>query len=555
MKFSQKKKSKSNSSTLSLKSKKTSSSKQTRRRLRKSHSNSPFDIDIDEINALLSFKPPPSDSPPLFIRTSKYVSSPKKANLDKENKKKKETEKEKEKEMDKIREPNIVKRMAPILKQKLRNPPARTIEYLRKVCPDSSECIGFGEEITKISSIYGYYNQFKYIQRPHTKLISSGANGMAILLEYERDHYKSYAIMKTSLNQQSDNIFIDIANGYFINSLNLYYPCFMETYGMYRFKNADTLHQFQKSVISKDIEQLSRLDFYGSLIPTNYSLDLVSSTCRQPHLSAVLVQYINEPITLYKFLEKWITHHLVFTVELVYILYQVYAVLAEIAYDFTHYDLHMNNILLYKIPQDKYIIMRYYDIMDQVVEFPTQYIVKIIDYGRCFTPNMKILYDTICKTDPCTKEDPDKNRGCGYGNGYRFRIDSTRETHFITTDQKNVSHDLRLMHMIRTKYENIIRNFKSYLPHPEIEQHVMEIKQLFEDVYYEGYYGTPELLPGMVEDMSKIVNVFDMHFRLLHLVDNPIRKQLKHAMFKDKVFAGTMTIHLDKSKEIKFQRT
>jgi hypothetical protein len=68
--------------------------------------------------------------------------------------------------------------------------------------------------------------------------------------------------------------------------------------------------------------------------------------------------------------------------ELWKILFQLYAFLRIHQNIFTHYDLHLNNIMLIKIPNKK--LQFVYDDGVKQISFQTMYLIKIIDYGRVF---------------------------------------------------------------------------------------------------------------------------------------------------------------------------
>ena len=48
-----------------------------------------------------------------------------------------------------------------------------------------------------------------------------------------------------------------------------------------------------------------------------------------------------------------------FLYTVINILFQIYSVLSVLQYEFTHYDLHPKNVLLYKVSNDGYITMNY----------------------------------------------------------------------------------------------------------------------------------------------------------------------------------------------------
>ena len=129
------------------------------------------------------------------------------------------------------------------------------IEYLKKVCPDTNVCIGFGEETKRIHSVFDNFEHFDNVQPNKTTILKKGANGVVFLLDFEKNGYSVYATLKLTLKHSghiSDNIYQDIANGYYVNKLNMYYPCFMETYGAYSFQGNEDYNRFISGFSTSD---------------------------------------------------------------------------------------------------------------------------------------------------------------------------------------------------------------------------------------------------------------------------------------------------------------
>ncbi len=336
----------------------------------------------------------------------------------------------------------------------------------------------------------------------------------------------------------------------------------METYGLYEFKSNDAYNAFVTSLLSREKKYKVNLDYDKVFhsVPYNRNMEYVKKSCMNPYLTAVLVQYISNPITLSHYLSRMIGDQYVFIVELVHILYQIYSVLAACAYDFTHYDLHLNNVLLYEIPDGKYITMKYYDITDKIIEFKTKYIVKIIDYGRCFTIDAEKLHDKICNSSPPCENELTDNIGCGYKNGYKhFIYRAFEKGSYISSLTQNVSHDLRLVSNIHKAFPNQYYEYDG--DSKEIEDRLVEVYDIFTSIEYRGFYGTPEILPGEpindrgdLQSEDIIYNVFDMHWRLLHMVDKEYRVNENNKYYQNMESAGKMEITLDRSRDLKFTR-
>ena len=67
------------------------------------------------------------------------------------------------------------------------------------------------------------------------------------------------------------------------------------------------------------------------------------------------------------------------------LLFQVYFALSSMVNNYTHYDLHEDNVLCYKpYVGNRYVVMNYHFNDGTVITFPTDHVCKIIDYGRNF---------------------------------------------------------------------------------------------------------------------------------------------------------------------------
>jgi hypothetical protein len=170
------------------------------------------------------------------------------------------------------------------------------------------------------------------------------------------------------------------------------------------------------------------------------------------------------------------------------LLFQVYFGLGYLGKHYTHYDLHTHNVLLYK-PYNgkKYITMKYY-YKGKINIFKTEYIAKIIDYGRNYFDNKKTNTKTIISQLICSRANaPDCNSNgdiCGSQVGYstisgnitvdptddRVYEDSNYDFYWIFPNKPNLSHDLRL-------YNTIVKSHKVGLP---------------KNYFYANNYGTPE---------------------------------------------------------------
>lgn len=254
---------------------------------------------------------------------------------------------------------------------------SNTFMDLKKVCPFSGECLAFG---FFSKSIYLFFRRFNlaYANLNNIKLLNEGANGFVNEIEFEKEDYRSYAVLKSSKHDYLDSLFYEGFVGVFVNKLNLRFPCFLETYSVYKYMNQTLYNKFKNNEQVTSLKDL-RL-FINSMTYKNFlHPEKVQESCKNASLICLLIQHIHEGQTLLKCIKD------MDQLELVNYLYQIYSCLSVLSNKFTHYDLHIENVLLFNVTNSKeqYIKMVYHD-GDEEIEVYTSNIAKMIDYGTSF---------------------------------------------------------------------------------------------------------------------------------------------------------------------------
>jgi hypothetical protein len=196
---------------------------------------------------------------------------------------------------------------------------------------------------------------------------------------------------------------------------------------------------------------------------------------------------------------------------------------------YTHYDLHTQNVLLCKLEDDEYITMRYIYPDGNVIQFNTSVIVKIIDYGRSFftsnKENPKNIYESICQSNYCN----DSRESCGNFSGYDYlqHSESNVDNSFMTPQFNNISHDLRLLNEMK---------LSGYNPNSAIGS-------IINDLQYHSRYGTGQKLSS---ETNKISNVSDLESSLQNIIKDTAFNSLHDDFFKEKKnsIIGTLTINI-----------
>ena len=384
------------------------------------------------------------------------------------------------------------------------NPDKRRAYFLNSICSDSGVCIAFGKEANTIKKHFDNFTNFKYLIGYAKTIGTHSSNGFVKELTYENQGYKAYAILKSSIESNADNLLYEAYVGNYLNRVGLQYPCFVETYGAFTYNKSniyeDTIYEEMKDEYSTPANIL-----YTGMTELKdiNTVEQIAEACKSPQeATSLLIQYlrdaksVNSQVRNVDFLKN----------ELIYVLFQVYAPLALLHDKFTHYDLHTGNILLYEPVKGCYVEYHYY-IKGTVISFKSKYIVKIIDYGRCFfnddanatfSGDSKKIYEKVCLEKSC---DPNCGEYMGFDFLKFFSNPRSQERNFYISSQRpNKSHDLRAL------------NYISKMPHKYYEHMPKDLQTILQKVYYKNQDGSPESESGLPD---KITTVSDALSELL----------------------------------------
>ena len=408
----------------------------------------------------------------------------------------------------------------------------RKSEFLKSVCSDSGVCIAFGTQRKKIIEFFHGFVEFEYVVPPIKRIGTVSANGFVREIKYERNGYIAHAVLKSSVTEKSDNLAYEYIVGQFVNHLAKSFPCFVETYGLYYYKDnkawkhiKDTDKITTANVLKDSLEYQSpsQVNDYGKM-------------CINAKYASILIQHLNNVKSFgsifehNKYNSPEALHFLLY--DSLFVFYQIYFTLAAIKESFTHYDLHRDNVLLYEPIKGKYIEYHYYPRSGAPkVQFKSKYIVKIIDYGRSFykysrkrnETNPPDFFNELCAQPLCDPE-------CGAKVGFSWLDDSkdtTGDSYYINSYYSNQSHDLRLVSNFYTDILSKHPYVKEYST--ELEKNILgDIIKLLQKVTYgigivspvHRKFGTREITRSGLPD--KIYNVSDMEKALREYIQqNP----------------------------------
>ena len=397
--------------------------------------------------------------------------------------------------------------------------------YLNAVCSDSGVCVAFGTHVNKIKKHFDGFVNFNHVTYLR-KIGTVSENGFVKELEYEHAGYKAHAVLKSSTKPYADNLYYEYLVGIFINNASKYMPNFVETYGVYKYNTNDEYNKMRLLTATKS--ELSGLRLIRTpVVPKSHikkeqqqtERNHLKDACEYSKHMCVLIQHIKDAQTLQdkcqsvSFVAK----------DLPFALFQVYWALVALKNDFTHYDLHTENVLIYEPVKNSHIQYFYHFTDGTVVAFKSSYIAKLIDYGRSFynygnpnpTPKFNIehdsksVYSTICKIPEC-------NPRCGYNFGFGWFAPSKG----ICSQMSNVSQDLRLLALLHDRFNDIrAYNLQQSKTITNIKYQNPLLLKLCKKVKYENAFDTPQVTA--LGYPAAINNIFDAFMALKELVQNP----------------------------------
>jgi hypothetical protein len=433
---------------------------------------------------------------------------------------------------------------------------SRRARFLNTLCSDSGVCLAFGVEANKIKKHFENFENFQLLSKPIRRVGSVSGNGFVNELTFEKNGYVSNAILKSSTRTRSDNLLYEYVVGTFVNTLGVIYPCFVETYGIY---------QYNPSIYS---EMRSRVNLPQAIIKNNTNAlvrkeltnSFLSTICTQ---NALFFSVLIQNLTPSKTLREVLLDDPSFVEEdLMLLLAQIYLPLSTIGNDFTHYDLHLDNVLLYEPAKGKCIEFYYNIAGGKELLFKCKYVAKIIDYGRCYFRG---------KTDPTARDDTveyamqssehmnERLRSvCSDFDSYGLKHfqSPTEYNHYVSSIKPNISHDLRLlMHINLYRINSPMLYITRRVDDPKVLKlsdrlnNNQKISKFLDMIKYKEFFGTPEL-KGITP--NKLNNIHQVAEHILHLLNTSEFREKSDIVYRSSPVLGELTINLDSKEPAEF---
>ena len=287
------------------------------------------------------------------------------------------------------------------------------------------------------------------------KISQNSANGIIYKSVYkynnEEEKRKFFVAIKCSMKKNADNNYYEYTIGKCINKIKEYFPNFIYTFN-YNFIYKSLLKKYyNKSTI-----------FFDRSTENNDLID--ADKCDLNDTAATIIEFIPNIISLDKIIATLNSKEL--ELELYNILFQLYMALHSLKNDFTHNDLHIDNVQFSKVPNNKKIVLTYY-YDNKEYKIVTSYIPIIIDYGRAYIKcenfgsdietkkiETKEFIKEMCNISNCNHLIEDdkcnlKNIGMFYVGTKNGRTNEYKPN----VTKKNVSQDLRYIYMLFSHIE------------------------------------------------------------------------------------------------------
>ena len=407
--------------------------------------------------------------------------------------------------------------------------------------PSFNDFMMFQPGLYSINKLFNGIDDINKFSKRVYPLGENSANGFIRKLNYIDNGKSLDVVLKSNQNASSDNPYYEYLAGQCINEFSKYFPFFARTYSLGKYTNTGNWNRFKQIDKAKTMpHDISAYLEYLNIV--NLDQD-VQNSCIYSKTENVFIQFINIKISLNDFFLKYtnerngrVEFQEIYEQHLtthILILYLVYSTLSKLANYFTHYDLHMNNVVLYEIPNNQYIDLSITMIDGNKITLKSRYLPIIIDYGRsyfnCDALKSGIVDSTtvmkkVCEYDTRNRVTRVCRKKCGDDVGYSFMgningdgsiANTNEDDYYINLAKRNISHDLRLLSHLKT--EIMFDQVTWGIPY------IGRFVDLLDNINYASYheFGMPETEHLVPPHMNSINNIHDVAKALESIIKIP----------------------------------
>jgi len=423
----------------------------------------------------------------------------------------------------------------------------------------------FNTSKKKIIQKYQYFLNLKLIKPPFKLIGKPSSNGFVNAINFKniKDDNIFKTVLKTTVKKSSDNNYYEYVVGKCINKFKRYYPNFIYTFNYLilnetlkqKLQNSKEYNDINYMIANSNIINLNRKDLQNNIN--------IGNGCKNNNRSSVLIEFIPNGLSLDELLKDSIFKNRLayFNIEIYNILFQLYFCLSGLKEVYTHYDLHLDNVMFIKVPNNEKMQIDY-NINGKKYSIYTSFIPVILDYGRSFIDclkidnilNSRIFAEIVCNNPNCNLYKHPKCRAIEVGLVIEKNdndIFSKQEDFYnINLRNKNESIDLRYLHNLMTQIPNETSIKKIYNEYFNKEKDWIN-KDIYGKVKTDEK-GTPIIAYGVKENLSNIdqtKNISNTTDCLRWLIS--LYSKIYYINLESKIY-GVMKIHHNVNDKIKW---
>ena len=419
----------------------------------------------------------------------------------------------------------------------------QTNELFNRVCTIGSDlCLALTVFRIDLLNFFDYFVYFNNAESETKRIGADSVNGIVTRITYEKGDITCHAILKSAQKSNSDNLAYEFLAGQCVNMLRSKFPCFVETYGLFYYKD-DTV--WKKCTTNRKITT----EALQNALKLTQTIDF-DTLCYNSKRAVILVENIPSAISMYDILHSDTFEEFANT-DLLGCLYQIYYVLSAINVSFTHYDLHDDNVVLYPLPPGKYITYNYTLPNRRTITFHSKYIVKIIDYGRCFfVGGMYNSLDIFNRVNSMIQTRNKNLRDIGF---YSMSKEAMNQSQ-ISSHKRNISSDLRLLKVYIYKKLSTSTFVRDNGPLKTLRNVLSEIVYGVGTIPRSEIYGTRENLDQTTYQLyNPIFNVCQAEQALRSLF--PMFEPMNTAHYQQSGYTNLGNLRIDGINDMQFEMT
>jgi hypothetical protein len=385
-----------------------------------------------------------------------------------------------------------------------------------------------------------------------------------------------YKLKKRSKIESIDNMFYDYCSSSCINEFKVFFPNFPHTFYYFIYYDSDSSIFYNRIIKIIDNPENDNIDqFKQNLYLTcRYTENLYS----EDDYSGIAIEEITGGEQIVNLIEKHLKENIISGSKLKtndkfdYILWtyfiQIYSILNSLKNNFTHYDLHFENIIFKPVPNNMYVKINYFlkmaDGITNSIQFSvyTKYIPVIIDYGKsnftCDELNTKKIANILCENNELNKCNVSKKPCNLISLGINYSETSMRPDN---VKNNNISQDLRyfalvMQFIIDKMKDNNISKTNLYI-YKKLKKYKLSGWLRTESKYYFFKKVKPSIEQHFVKEIpthkGEINNVESLYNYFIDFYNTHIKKILPkfEEEFKSNLY-GTIYIDMTREKPWKF---